>query len=103
MAQSGVGCKFLVKHRQNQVVQALLVHGKLQMVLGADGTLAGRHPEDIPGKAHGRGLGGQIDDVAQVKVGEHIVADGYVSLSWVDRTSGGCGHDILLQLCRIPP
>lgn len=57
LAQSGVGCKFLVKHRQNQVVQALLVHGKLQMVLGADGTLAGRHPEDIPGKAHGRGLG----------------------------------------------
>lgn len=78
LEQSGIGCKFLVKHRQNQVVQALLVHGKLQMVLGADGTLAGRHPEDIPGKAHGRGLGGQIDDVAQVKVGEHIVADGVV-------------------------
>ena len=73
------------------------------MILRTDGALTGWYPENITGKAHGSGLGGQIDDAAEVKVGEHIVADGYVSLSWVDRTSGGCGHDILLQLCRIPP
>lgn len=60
----GVGREFLVKNGEDQVGEALLIHGQLQVVFGADGPLAGGDAEDVAVKAHGGGLGGQVDDAA---------------------------------------